>query len=381
MNSRVVVIGGGIVGLATAYNITLEGEQNLTVIEQGYLGSGASTRNAAHFRAHFWAPENAQFAAKSIEKLLEFASRIKQDFEIRRGGYLWLLYKEDEVEAFKENNNHLWSELGVAGKFLTPEEISEKYPYINVKDVLAGFLGPQDGKLNPFLVLRGYYEEIKRAGAKVLTHTKAQRIVVDNNKVKGVQTDRGFIEAEKILVAAGAWTNELLKSVDITLPIEPERKEIGVTESMNYFMDPLVISARFNAYVGQMVHGELIGSIEYPIVKGLVPLVNTLDWLDAYSHAISETIPRVKRLMFLRGWSGYYAMTPDNSHILGRKPEWPENLYVATGFSGHGFMMSHFAGELMAKNVLYDEVGYLMKAFLPTRFEEGRLIKESMVIG
>jgi len=381
LNFRVVIVGGGIIGLTTAYNIALEGERSVAVVEQGYIGSGASTRNAAHFRVHFWAPENVRFATKSIERLMEFASKTKRDLEIQRGGYLWLLYKDEEVEAYKESNNQLWSKLGVAGKFLTPEEIREEYPYVNVEGVVTGFLGHQDGKLNPNLVLLSYYEKDKDLGVRILTHTKVQGILIEGNKVRGIHTNKGFIEAEKILVAAGAWTNELMKTANVVLPIEPERREIGVTEPINHFINPLVISTKANAYVGQMLHGEIIGSIDYPVVKGLVPLVNTLDWLNAYADAASEIISIVKRLMFLRSWSGYYTMTPDHSHILGREPEWPENLYVATGFSGHGFIMSHLAGELMAKNILYDEVNDLMKPFLPTRFKEGRLIKETMVIG
>jgi sarcosine oxidase subunit beta len=86
-------------------------------------------------------------------------------------------------------------------------------------------------------------------------------------------------------------------------------------------------------------------------------------------------------LMFLRSWAGYYAITPDHSHILGREPAWPENLYVATGFSGHGLMMAPLTGELIAKNILNDEVDELMKPFLPTRFKEGTLLHETMKIG
>ncbi|MGQ9552308.1 MAG: NAD(P)/FAD-dependent oxidoreductase, partial [Candidatus Bathycorpusculaceae bacterium] len=211
--------------------------------------------------------------------------------------------------------------------------------------------------------------------------TEAERIIIENGKVKGVQADRGSIEAEKILVAAGAWTSEIMKTADVVLPIEPEKKEVGVTEPINYFIGPLLISLKNNSYVGQMANGEVIGSIDYPIVKGLAPEENTLDWFYAYADAASELVPAVKNLMLLRSWTGYYIMSPDNSHIMGRASEWPENLYVATGYSGHGFVMSHLVGDLMARNMLHDEVDYLMEPFLPSRFQEERLIKEEMVIG
>jgi sarcosine oxidase subunit beta len=377
----VLIIGGGIVGLTTAYNIALQSDCKITIIEQGYVGSGASTRNAGHFRVHFWAPENIRFAVESSKRLMQFTSKNGLDPEIHYGGYLWLLFAEEQVKAYNESNNESWTKMGVPGKFLQPKEVSEEYPYLNVEGVIAGFQGPQNGKLNPNIITLGYYKKCKEMGVKFLTYTKAEKLVLENGKVTGVQTNRGFIEAKKVLVAAGAWSGELLKTANIDLPLEPERKEIGVTEPIKYFLDPFVISMKNNAYVGQMLRGEVIGSIEYPIVKGLVPLTNTLDWYHAYAKAVSEMIPLTKHLMFLRSWAGYYAITPDHSHILGREPAWPENLHVATGFSGHGLMMAPLTGELMAKNILNDEVDELMKPFLPTRFKEGTLLHETMKIG
>lgn len=381
MKFKVLIVGGGIIGLTTAYNIALQGVRDVAVVEQSYIASGASTRNAGHFRVHFWAPENTRFAIESNKRLMEFTSRIRRDPEIHRGGYLWLLYEEEQVKSYEKSNNRWWSRMGVPGKFLTPKEILEEYPYVNVEGVVAGFLGPQNGKMNPNSIALSYYERSRELGVKFLTYTKAERIITEGGRVSGVQTTSGSIEAEKILVALGAWTNQLVKTAHIYLPLEPERKEIGVTEPTKYFINPQVISMKTNTYVGQMLHGEVIGSIDYPAVKGLAPLVNTLDWCRAFAKAISELIPLTKHLMLLRSWSGYYAVTSDHSHILGRDPEWPEDLYVATGFSGHGFMMAPFAGELMAKNILYDEVDDLVKPFLPTRFKEGNLIHETMVIG
>jgi len=136
-------------GLTTAYNIALQGAREIAVVEQSYIASGASTRNAGHFRVHFWAPENTRFAIESNKRLMEFASRIGRDPEIHRGGYLWLLCEEEQVKAYKRSNERSWSRMGVSGKFLTPEQIVEEYPYVNVEGVVSGFLGLQDGEMNP----------------------------------------------------------------------------------------------------------------------------------------------------------------------------------------------------------------------------------------
>ena len=381
LRAKMVIVGSGIVGLTTAYNLAKLGENDVIVVEQKYLAYGSSTRNAGHFRVHFWAPENTRFAIEARKRLLDFASKIRWNAEIDLGGYLWLLYKEEHVKAYERSNREIWSKFGVSGKILTPEEISELFPYVNLEGVIAGFYGPQDGKINPHAVIFGYYEEARKMGVNFLPYTRVEKIIVDNNKVRGVQTNKGIIESEKVLVAAGGWSTKLLKNIGIDLPIEVERKEIGVTEPINYFIKPFIVSLKSGVYVGQMVRGEVLGSIDYPIVKGLTPFNTTLDWIHKWSENAVEVVPQIKHLMFLRTWSGYYVVTPDHSHILGRDPEWPENLYVATGFSGHGFMMAPFAGEVMAKNLLYDEIDELMKPYLPTRFKEEKLIHETMVIG
>lgn len=381
LKASVVIVGSGIIGLTTAYNMALLGERDVIILEQGRVAYGSSTRNAGHFRVHFWAPENAKFAVEANKRLMDFSSKMEWDAEIRRGGYLWLIYEEEHLKAYEKSNSELWSRLGVPGQILTPDEISERFPYVNVDGVIAGFYGPQDGKINPNAISLAYYKEAERLGVRVLAYTKAEKIVVEGGRVVGVQSDAGFVEAGKVLVAAGGWTNELLRTAGIELPIVPERKEIGVTEPIGYFMDPLIISLKSGIYVGQMVRGEILGSVDYPKVEGVVPLTNTLDWITTWAREVSKVVPTVRRLMLLRSWSGYYTMTPDHSHILGRHPDWPAGLYVATGFSGHGFMMAPLAGELMARNVLYGEVDRLMEPYLPTRFEEKRLIRETMVIG
>ncbi|MGQ9552215.1 MAG: NAD(P)/FAD-dependent oxidoreductase, partial [Candidatus Bathycorpusculaceae bacterium] len=187
MKFRVVIVGSGASGLATAYNLALKGESSVAVLERGYACSGASTRNAAHFRVHFWAPENVRFAMESLQKFKEFASETRTDFEVRREGYLWLLTREEAVEAYRRTNNQLWSRYGVAGEFLSPEEMAERYPYLDSEGFIAGFFGSQDGKWNPNLISLAYYEKARDLGVKILTRTEAERIIIENGKVKGVQ--------------------------------------------------------------------------------------------------------------------------------------------------------------------------------------------------
>ncbi len=124
-----------------------------------------------------------------------------------------------------------------------------------------------------------------------------------------------------------------------------------------------------------------MGSISYPKIYGEKPLNTTLAFLSKWSSAIARILPAIRNIRVMRVWSGYYVVSPDKSHILGRDDEWPEGLYVNTGYSGHGFMMAPFSGYLLARNILYGEVPKDMKPFLPDRFRKGKTINEPMVVG
>ncbi|MEM3833110.1 MAG: FAD-binding oxidoreductase [Thermoprotei archaeon] len=379
MKTDVIIIGGGIMGLATAYHLAKLGLKGI-VFEQGYVGYGSSTRNASHFRVHFWSPENTKFAIEGRRRILKLATELSWNPLPIIGGYLWLIYDEKILRQFKEGNK-IWSSLGVPGVFMSREQVSEKYEYLNVDKLIAAFYGPQNGKIHHDFVTYGYYEALLKLGFKVFEHKKVSSIVVSSNAVQGVKVDDSFIEADKVVVCAGAWSNEILSTINIKLPLIPERREIGVTEPFKIIIDPLIINTKSGVYVGQSIRGEIMGSIDYPDVKGLTTLSNTLQWMSRYAKTLIEIIPSLKHAKLMRIWSGYYETTPDHSHILGSDPEWPKGLYIGTGFSGHGFMMAPFAGEVLAEYIVNEKIHPLMEPYLPTRFREEKLIKETMIIG
>jgi sarcosine oxidase subunit beta len=380
MKYDVVVVGGGVVGLATAYNLAKKGVKG-AVFEKGYIGCGSSTRNASRFRVHFWSEENTRFATESRKRLLNLGKMTKWNPLPVIGGYLWVIYDEDMMKAYRTNNNTMWSRLGIAGRIMERDEVREKYPYLNMEGVIGAFYGPQDGQIHHDFVTYGYCSAAIRHGFEVYEGADAKSIIVSGNSVTGISVNGKTIEAKKVVVCAGTWSNNILSSAGVQLPLVPERKELCVIEPFKRKIEPLIINTKRNFYVGQSIRGEIMGSVEYPEVKGFVELRNTLKWAARFSRALVEMIPSLRYARMMRMWSGFYEVTPDHSHILGRDPDWPEGLYVGTGFSGHGFMMSPFAGEVLAENVAEDKVHPLMKPYLPTRFKEGKEIKETMVIG
>ncbi len=385
MKYDVIVVGGGVVGLSIAYHILKHRPNtNLLLFESRYLGRGGSTRNAGHFRVHFWTRENTEYAKKSVEMILKFASETGWNPTIHRSGYLWLIGDDETLEAFKRYDRDVWRPLGVGVEFHGSGWISENYPYIDVEGFTSAVYAPQDGKLHHDILVYGYMDGVRRRGGKLNIYTPVLSVKVKSHRVMGVDIGTKIVEADKVVLAAGDYTNEILQPLDIKLPIKLERKELFVSEPYHYFIEPLIIDARHDSdglYISQTLRGEVMGSVDYPEVVGDKTYSTSLRHYIRFMEKASRLMPMIRNINILRFWSGNYVTTPDHSHIMGRDPEWPENLYVATGFSGHGLMMAPYTGWLMARHVLEDEVPRDMEPFLPTRFREGRLVEEMLVIG
>ncbi|MEN2974260.1 MAG: FAD-binding oxidoreductase [Candidatus Caldarchaeales archaeon] len=377
---KIAVVGGGISGLSIAYNLALRNAGEIHVYEKKWITYGSSTRSGARFRVHFWREENTKFAIESIKRLEKLASKMAWNPIIHRGGYLWLLSNESMIDQFK-NANNMWGRMGVPGIFLDPGELRERYPYIMVDDILSAFYGPQNGSYHHDYVCFGYHSLAKSLGVQFHEMTSVDEVLVVGNRVSQIKTDKGLTNIDVVVLATEAWTNILLDKLGISLPTEPLRKEVCLTEPYRHFIDPLIIDTESSAYVGQTLKGEILGSIDYPTQRGLLDINVRFELMSAWARAISKRIPILRNCRIMRTWAGYYMMSLDESHIMGRDPEWPEGLFVAYGYSGHGFMMAPLVGELLAENILTGRIDDLMRPFLPTRFKENKLIKERMVIG
>ena len=381
VNADVAVVGGGIVGLATAYELARRGVK-VALVERGFVGGGSSTRNAARFRVQFSNVENTRYAKEAVKYLLSISRRLRWNPIIRIGGYLWLFRDERGLKAFEEANNSIWRRLGVGVRFLSMDEVEDRYPYINAKLYVGAAYAPQDGELHHDFLIYGYYEALKDLGAFILDNVGEARVVASNGRVVGVESSSASVKANVVVVAAGAWTPQILRGLGVELPISVVRKEIGVTIPVRHFIEPsLIVDVKVNAYIGQTLRGELIGSVEIPEEAGMKPMVNTYRWLKAWARAMAEAIPSTSTIPIMRVWSGYYDVAPDNSHVMGRVESWPKGLYVASGFGGHGLMFGPYTGKLMAEYILEGREPDVMRPFNPGRFAEGRLIREALVIG
>ncbi|MGC9180462.1 MAG: NAD(P)/FAD-dependent oxidoreductase [Vulcanisaeta sp.] len=380
LTADAVVIGAGIVGLAVAYYLARRGF-SVVILEKSYVGSGSSTRNAGRYRVHFGNRENTEFAIRAIRKLESLSGELGWNGVFERSGYLWLTRRREVINNYEKLNEQLWKPLGIPVQILTVEELRDRFPYINTQGMVGAVFGPQDGAFHHDYLVMGYYERALDLGVKVFEYSEVKGVGVENGKVVSVSSNDVFVKTKNVVFTAGAWTGEIMKkTLNIDIPIKPVRREIGITESVKPIINTYIIDAETNLYLGQTMRGEILGSIELDGGEGFLPYGNTFTWLTAWARETVKLIPSLGRIRIMRIWSGYYEMTPDHSHVMGRSSTWPEGVYVLSGFSGHGFMLGPYAAELLANYIVNGVIDPIMKPFLPDRFATGNLIKELLVI-
>lgn len=377
--AKIVIIGGGIMGLALAWNLAELGETDVVVLDQGYLCAGASGRNGGGIRAQWGTPTLITLARRSIELMKRFARDMGINVWFRQGGYLFLA-KSDAVVARIERSAKLHNDHGVPTQILTPDGARDVVPELSLAGIKAAAYNPKDAVIFPWPFVWGYAQQAEKRGVTVETFTKVTGFELSQGKITKVITDRGEIACDTVVLAAGAWSPSVAQLAGVHLPNEPHRHEICSSEPLKPFLGPLVSVLDSGLYFSQSMRGEIVGGMGDPKEPAGMNLGSTSRFLTRYSQALMELMPQVGRVKVLRQWAGPYDVTPDNSPILGRTPGL-SNLLQMSGFVGHGFMMAPAVAERMAKWMATGESDELFERFTLSRFAEGRLEREDMIIG
>ncbi|MCA3013269.1 MAG: FAD-dependent oxidoreductase [Myxococcaceae bacterium] len=377
--AKIVIIGGGIMGLALAWNLAERGETDVVVLERGYLCAGASGRNGGGVRMQWGTPTLIHLARRSIELMGRFARDLGINVWLRQGGYLFLA-KSEAVVAKLERSAALHNKHGVPTQILTADAARDVVPQLSMVGVKAAAWNPLDGVIFPWPFLWGYAQAAKKRGVRVETFTRVTGFEQSQGRVRKVVTDRGDIACDTVVLAAGAWSPAVAALAGVRLPNEPHRHEICSSEPLKPFLGPLVSVLDSGLYFSQSMRGELVGGMGDPKEPAGMNLGSTRRFLTRYAQALTEQLPQLGRIKILRQWSGPYDVTPDNSPVLGPTPGLP-NLLQLNGFVGHGFMMAPAVAERMAAWMASGASDELFERFTLQRFAEGRLEREDMIIG
>jgi sarcosine oxidase subunit beta len=377
-HADVVIVGGGIMGLALAWNLAASGAQKILVLERGYLCEGASGRNGGGVRAQWTTPTLIELATESIDFMGRFAQELGINIWLRKGGYLFLAHDDETVKRI-EYGAELQKKHGLPTRVIGPGEAQEIVPQLDVSRFVAASWNPEDGVVFPWPFLWGYADGARKRGAQVETFTRVTGIETSEGRVRAVQTDRGRVAADRVVIASGAWSPMVAKLAGVSLPNVPYRHEIVSSEPLKPFLGPLVSMLGTGLYFSQSMRGEIVGGMGDPHEVPGLNQASSLRFLARYSKALTEIMPQVGSVKLLRQWAGCYDWTPDHSPVLGETPG-VAGLLQMSGFVGHGFMMAPAVARRMAAWMggAQDEI---FERFNVRRFAEGRLIHESFIIG
>jgi len=376
--ARVVIVGGGIMGLGLAFHLCRRGVDRVVVLERGYLNAGASGRNGGGVRAQWSTPTMIRLARRSLELCGRFAAEMGVNVWFRRSGYLFLAPDPAQVARI-ERNQALQARHGLRTRVIGRDEALRLVPELDPSRFLAASWNPDDAVVFPWPFLWGYAAQAEALGATVATFTRALGFEATGRRLSAVVTDRGRIQAEVVVNAGGAWSAEVAALCGVRLPNRPVRHEILATEPQKPWLGPLVSVLGSGLYFSQTARGELVGGMGDPgEIEGLGS-GSSLRFLSRFARAITACAPLTAGLRVIRQWAGSYDVTPDNNPILGAAGF--DNFLQLSGFVGHGFMMAPAVTELMAGWMAGDRPDEIFERYTLGRFERGGTSREDFIIG
>ncbi len=377
-DAEVVIIGGGVTGCGTAYNLAKKGLTDVVLVEKSYVGSGASGRCGGGIRQQFTSKWNITLAMESVKRFEKMNDELGVDIQYDQGGYLIISNDEEELKELKKNVK-LQNKLGLDSRVLTPAEAKEIVPNLNEENIIGATFCQSDGNAYPYSVVNGYARNAEEMGVEIQRFTEVQDIITEDNEIQSVVTNRGKIKTNIVVNAAGAYSREIAKMVNVETPNKPYRHEIMATERYKHILDPMIISFKEGIYFSQQRHGEIVGGISDPDEPSSYNMKSSLRFMERFTRVMGRIVPVFTNLNVIRQWAGLYDVTPDAQPILGHT-EGIDTLIQANGYSGHGFMIAPMVTELIAELIVDGETSMPIDELNLKRFE-GETVGEAYVVG
>jgi sarcosine oxidase, subunit beta len=346
----VLIIGSGITGSSIAYHLARQGQQVL-VVEQSEVASSpaASWASAGGVRRQGRHPAEARLAIEAIQRWKTLAEELQADLHYRSGGNLLLAESEAGAKQLATFVQHQ-QELGFTDvRLLDRQETQELVPGLN-EHVLAGSYSPTDGQADPVRTTRAFAAAAQRHGATYWNRTASLALLARSDRVIGAQTERGEVLAQHIVLAAGAWSDQIAASIGLRLPIRTLALQMILsTPAQSHILQPVLSALSRSLSLKQLPDGAfLLGggwlgdptpdrrsyTLRHASVQG--------NWAAA-----CELLPIVSQQRIARTWCGLEAQSIDDIPFIGSIPGL-DGLTLALGFSGHGFALAPAVGRTVA---------------------------------
>jgi sarcosine oxidase subunit beta len=379
-SADVVVIGAGIVGCSAAYHLAAAGAGSVLVLErEEAVGRGSTGACAGGFRHQFTTEVNIRLSLASVPMIVGFTERHGIPVDVSRDGYLFLVRDAETWDGF-QRGVALQRSLGARVEVLSAVEAVTMIPGLEAGGVLGATFGPDDGIADPGALTQGYATLAGRAGVRFAFGSVAEGILIRDERVRGVRTPAGDVSAPAVVLAAGPWSGDLAGSAGVDLPVEPVPRVVVTTAAFPGVPGrrTLVIDADSSFYFHREGDGVLMGmgGRDQPTFSTVVDDRFVAE--ELLPKAV-EIFPPLAEAGIRSSWAGLYEMTPDRLPVVGATPV--GGLFVAAGFSGHGFQHGPIVGKLLAEIVVEGAARTVdISALSLERFARGEPVREGHVV-
>ena len=372
-----IIIGGGGHGLATAYYLAKEhGITDVAVLEKSYIGSGNVGRNTTIIRSNYLLPPNTAFYEWSLKLWEGLEQDLNFNAMVSQRGVLNLYHSDAQRDAFARRGNAMRLN-GVDAELLDREQVRELVPLLDFDNarfpIKGGLLQRRGGTVRHDAVAWGFARGADQRGVDIIQNCEVTGIRIENGKVVGVETTRGYIRAKRVGIAVAGNSSRVAAMAGLRLPIESHVLQAFVTEGIKPHIDQVVTFGAGHFYISQSDKGGLVfgGDIDgynSYAQRGNLPVVE-----DVMTCAIA-LFPSLSRLRYLRQWGGIMDMSMDGSPIIDRTPI--EGLFLNAGWCYGGFKATPASGWCFAHTIATGNPHPLNSGFRLDRFATGHVIDE-----
>lgn len=402
MKAKVAIVGGGVMGVSIAWHAAARAdpvEEPVVLLEKKALAAGSSGKSGAILRQHYSQREVAAMARDSLQVYTEFERKTGRPIGFQRTGVLTVAGPDrPEDVALVERNVAMQIAIGIDTRRVDAGEMRRLVPGISVRDGSVGAFEPGGGGVDPVATVEAFAALAREKGASTLVGSPATGFLRRGGRVVGVSTERGPIEAETVVVAAGPWTRRLLLEAGIDLPLRAVRPEQHFVEmprmprettggaarapALEPAAHPVVLDLEHGFYTRCEAHASRqgLGSPRTRIGRMDYAEDEEIDDPDALDEAVSaefrrwarasleSRIPKYRDRRDVGSMVGMYTLSPDAQALIG--PVGAPGLFVVGGFSGHGFKLAPSIGEGVAQMLWGEPVSaFDVGFFSPDRFE------------
>jgi sarcosine dehydrogenase len=378
--ASVVIVGGGIWGLSTAYHLARAGWTDVQVLERNGTLFDETTSQAAGLVGQIRAtPLMRQAIRDAVDLFLDFENETGHDPGFRQVGSLLLALTPERMVSFEEHVQHA-NGSGVEARFVDGAQMTRLAPHLDISRVEGGYFVPEDGYLDPRRCAQAFCCAAEDLGVRIRTGTAATGLSITDGRVMGVETDDGFVEAENVVVTAGPWTGNIAEMAGHRTAMVPIRHQRVTTVPVSGIPDhhPVVRVTDASCYLRPEEGGYLYGffepdptsyDLELPAGFHTADIEEPIKVMEEASERLAPVFPVLRNLEISAYKRGLTTFAPDGAYLIGPVPQ-VEGLFAATGCAALGIAGSAAVGSWLAGLIARGDPGEDLSSVGLERFGE-----------